>query len=703
MMLRRCCTGLALSANLCVLLSPVVVYAQSSTSDESLVRLRHFEGSVLLQRAAVGETESALINLPLGTGDRVWTERGGRAELQFADGSMMWLDEESRLDIVSLRSRVDGPSAIVRIWNGSLYLERPEPERRGSDVLRIDAPAGSVVLSGAGVYRVDVDEERRLWLSVYDGYGDLVAAGVSEALRGGEQSFAEVGTAPARAASFNTAEEDAFAAWRGERITANARTDRYVSEREYVPREIVHYVSELRDYGSWHYHNTYNSWYWRPHFGHGWSPYRYGRWVYTHHGWSWVPAAHWGYVTSHYGRWHFSVGLGWVWYPGHHYSPAWVHWYVSPHYVGWTPLNFFNRPVISINFFFGKYGHHGGYGYGGHRYNYVDYGGKGIHVGPGGSAYGGKVVKGRGYSLGSAWTFVESGKLGRGRVSDIALDSSDVAKRLKAVPRSKVQFSGPLRSRDPVQILGSGAGRRAVPRAGVELGGTTGDSGSGRALGAGAKGLNGSGTARRGVAVRKDAGFGRGSPRSISAGAVPRAKWGEGAGAPGLGAVAADSKRVRSSGRPKALARSPLSRSVVNRRTPSGRGAAVSRGSGATSGGVGRSTGKTLGGKAVRPSPPRSLGATGKSSIGQPSARPRISPSRPSSRPRVSPSRPSGRPRISSGRPSGKPRISSGRPGGGARPSSLGKPRGGPSKPSSRRSSGSRGRSSGGKAKRRGS
>jgi len=348
--------GLAVLTTLALL--PTSALAQTPAEGEIPARLRHFEGTVTIQRAAVGTTESALNNLPVSRGDRVWTEADGRAELVFNDGSTLWLDHSTTIDVVSLRPRLRDPEAIVRLWSGSVYLHRPLPPA-GSLLkeLRIDSGAGSALIDGHGLFRIDVDEQQRVWLSVYSGNADLLAGGLIESLSAGEQSYSELDSAPAHSASFNTAEQDDFAAWRGRLVAQNAPTERYVREvSDYVPREIVHHVYDLEGYGSWYYNDAYSSWGWRPTVAVGWSPYRHGRWVYSWSGWVWVPFSNWGYVTSHYGRWDYVGSYGWCWFPGRRWGPAWVQWYVSPHHVGWAPLNYYNQPVVSINVYGNVYG-----------------------------------------------------------------------------------------------------------------------------------------------------------------------------------------------------------------------------------------------------------------------------------------------------------------------------------------------------------
>lgn len=462
-MLRSCRIISGSVVLLAAVLFPPPLLAQDSSLEGAPVRLRHIEGTVSVQRADAGEVEAGIVNLPLDAGDRLWTAEDGRAELLFEDGSVLWLDRRTTVDLVGLAGGASGPTTIVRLWSGSAYLARPDAEtsRYGLSALRVDAPAGSAVVGYPGLYRLDVDDAQRLWLSTYDGHAELVAEGVREGVAAGRQSYAGVDTAPARPLAFNTAEEDAFASWRADRHASLYQVEHYVAARSYVSPSIVHHTVELRGHGSWSYYPAYRTWGWRPRVASGWSPYRHGRWVYSRRGWCWIPRHSWGYVTVHYGRWHHDGGR-WIWFPGHRWSPAWVQWYVGAGHVGWVPLNYFNRPVVSFNVFikntrvkkphirdFARSGGHPDRRRGAAR----------LAVGADGSARGGRVVDGLGFTAGAgdAWTFVPSDRLGSESVDRIAVAGAEAARNLQTGSRALI--AGPLKPRQPEAAVP----RRAIP------------------------------------------------------------------------------------------------------------------------------------------------------------------------------------------------------------------------------------------------
>ena len=67
-------------------------------------------------------------------------------------------------------------------------------------------------------------------------------------------------------------------------------------------------------------------------------------------GWTWVGGDAWGWPTHHYGRWGTTSAGAWFWVPGSTWGPAWVHWAVSPGYVSWCALGFDGRPVVPFGY-----------------------------------------------------------------------------------------------------------------------------------------------------------------------------------------------------------------------------------------------------------------------------------------------------------------------------------------------------------------
>jgi hypothetical protein len=385
-------------------------------------RIRHVEPNVTLQRETETGAEEAAANTPFFPGDRVWSDGGGRAEFQFADGTVLRLDQRGKLDYVAHEE--GRPERIVlKLWSGGLFVHAREG-REGATVL-IETPDGLVEIAERGVFRVDV-ESGETRLSAYEGEAALVAGGRKVGVGASERSYVRGGEAPEPARRFDArADEDDFSAWDRDREGQQSWAD---DGRSYVPENLQAYSAELAANGVWRYEASVGN-VWQPYVSSGWRPYVSGRWTWTAYGWTWVPAEPWGWAPSHYGRWGHSASFGWYWIPGRTWGPAWVSWASGGDYIGWCPLGWRDRPVYG-------YGH--GYGYRGSS-GYATY---------------------RGAGDGAGWSFVRRGEMGRRDVSRRRRDRPDDGGADVRVVDSPL--ARPTRDLREFRVVEGGA--RVVPR-----------------------------------------------------------------------------------------------------------------------------------------------------------------------------------------------------------------------------------------------
>ncbi|HZM50015.1 MAG TPA: DUF6600 domain-containing protein [Vicinamibacteria bacterium] len=311
------------------------VFAQSYRDG----RVRHVEEGVSIQRATETGSEEATVNLPFLPGDRVWTDGGGRAEFQFAGGSLLRLDSASKLDYVAHDEGRDD-RVVLRLWSGALILHVRD---RRDGPFEIETPGGVISTGTRGVLRIDVQSgETRV--SVYEGEASLEGAQPVR-VRAGERVYARSGEVEEGPTQFDRTEGDEFAEWDDGREQQTA----YAANRqEALPEDVAPYADELDRHGTWYYETEVGH-VWRPYVAAGWQPYSNGRWTWSVFGWTWVPYEPWGWAPSHYGRWGFTNALGWYWIPGSTWAPAWVSWAVGGDYVGWCPLGYRDRPVLAYD------------------------------------------------------------------------------------------------------------------------------------------------------------------------------------------------------------------------------------------------------------------------------------------------------------------------------------------------------------------
>jgi len=270
-----------------------------------VARLNHVEGSVSLAPAGDNEWTEAPRNRPLTRGDRLWTDRGSRAELQ-AGSSTLRLDGRSRVDIVALDDR----AAQLSLTQGAVSV-RVRSLQEGEN-FEIDTPNLAWRATAAGDYRIDVDPaEGTTRVTIHAGTGTVYGEGGAALPVGGGQQITFRGRALVQLAAQESPPLDSFDRWAHER---NRREDQSIAAR-HVPREVVGY-QQLDPHGQWRHDATHGA-IWLPQgLPPDWAPYRQGHWDWiAPWGWTWIDDAPWGFAPFHYGRWAMVDGQ-WAWVPG---------------------------------------------------------------------------------------------------------------------------------------------------------------------------------------------------------------------------------------------------------------------------------------------------------------------------------------------------------------------------------------------------
>jgi hypothetical protein len=336
----------------CVL-SPNRALADGDDPPSRVARLSYVNGQVSFSPSGTDDWVTAVLNRPLTTGDKLWTDQNGRAELHVAAASLR-LGEQTGFSFLNL----DDHMIQVRLTEGTISVRVRRLEQ--GDSIEVDTPSLAFSIPSAGRYRISVNEAGDTTIiNVRDGEGDVAGGGSSYTVHPGQQGIF-TGTDTLNADIEPLPELDTFDSWCDER---DLREDHSVARR-YVSDDVIGY-EDLDDYGGWRPVPDYGS-VWFPHVSVvGWAPYRFGHWVWiSPWGWTWVDDAAWGFAPFHYGRWVY-VGGGWGWVPSPPpvvavayvrpvYAPALVAWVGGPHFaagvgfagagfavgvnVGWFPL-----------------------------------------------------------------------------------------------------------------------------------------------------------------------------------------------------------------------------------------------------------------------------------------------------------------------------------------------------------------------------
>ncbi len=269
-----------------------------------VARLSYVSGAVSFSPAGDDQWAQAVLNRPLVTGDRLWSDAGARGELAFGNG-VLWLGAATSLVV----SNMDDSTAQFELQQGVLDLRvRQLPQ---GAVVEVDTPNLAFQVTRPGRYRLIVDPQ--------GGTTSVIVKNGAAAVYGEQASYAIAGGESYRFAGTDLQDGGPVA------IESGAEFERFADERDgrfanvvsarYVSPEVVGY-EDLDQYGTWQPNPEYgNVWYPRE-VPSGWAPYHNGHWSWIDPwGWTWVDEAPWGFAPFHYGRWAY-VSNRWGWVPG---------------------------------------------------------------------------------------------------------------------------------------------------------------------------------------------------------------------------------------------------------------------------------------------------------------------------------------------------------------------------------------------------
>jgi hypothetical protein len=312
--------------------------ADSDNPPARVARISALKGEVSFLRAGVDQWSQAALNFPATTGDRVYTDKGARAELEVGPyTARMW--ERTDLTIANLNDQV----MQLGVDEGSLRVT--VRQLSPGETAEIDTPNGALTLLDPGKYRIDVDPGGdHTLVTVISGRLEMTGGGISQTVENG-QAVRLLGQDAIDVEPVPMPPPDAFDAWSEERDlrVTSARSAEYVNPS--TPG-----FDDLDQYGQWSDVVDYGP-VWFPTVAVGWVPYRFGHWVWIDPwGWTWVEDEPWGFCPFHFGRW-VLVGATWGWLPGPFsavpvYAPAFVGFLGGPGFsigvgvglVAWFPL-----------------------------------------------------------------------------------------------------------------------------------------------------------------------------------------------------------------------------------------------------------------------------------------------------------------------------------------------------------------------------
>ena len=294
-------------------------------------------GTAMVKNASDDNWSAAVVNTLVMPGDTLWVDESGTAEVELAGGTFLRFADGSKAEVVSLP-----PNGYIRGWMGSFYVHRLS--RSQGDFI-FTTPSATVEVPADSMVRVDIEAAGAATISVRWGSARVRTD------QGGEVTAVEntrvwvdPGLLPSEPTSFDRAQTDAFDDWNTDRARLLVEGVRTVPKNVTL-RETTVGGYDLHRYGEWV--SVDNRSYWRPTVVANYVPYRHGYWNYMPAvGHVWVDEYPFAYVTTHYGRWRHTPSYGWVWSYDNVWSPAWVASVRVGDYYAWSPVDYYNRPVV---------------------------------------------------------------------------------------------------------------------------------------------------------------------------------------------------------------------------------------------------------------------------------------------------------------------------------------------------------------------
>jgi hypothetical protein len=262
-------------------------------------------GTVSIQPSGSDDWGRAYPNLPVGPGDRIYTDQDGQVEVQVGQ-TYIRIGPNSDVTLVN-----DDQNAIAwGVAQGSVHV-RSFGLWQGQS-LDLSTANGDARIGNAGEIRVDVvpDQGATIFTSLGNGLVVTGAGGFWQQM-GNWQSLQVAGTNPVDAQWLQPAGADELDQWSQQRDLQIQNAASY----QYVNPEMPG-AADLDANGDWTPDSDYGPVWFPRNVSADWEPYHNGHWINRDPwGWVWVEDESWGYAPFHYGRW-VSYRGRWGWVPG---------------------------------------------------------------------------------------------------------------------------------------------------------------------------------------------------------------------------------------------------------------------------------------------------------------------------------------------------------------------------------------------------
>src|SRR5215813_933136 len=146
-----------------------------------VARLGYMQGSVSFQPAGEAEWVEAFMNRPMTTGDRLWTDRDGRAEVELGTATIH-LAPNTGFSFLNLDDR----TVQIELSSGTLDVRLRRVERDGA--FEVDTPNQALTAFQPGRYRIEASEDGNYTVvTIREGEGESTGNGQAYTLHAGQR------------------------------------------------------------------------------------------------------------------------------------------------------------------------------------------------------------------------------------------------------------------------------------------------------------------------------------------------------------------------------------------------------------------------------------------------------------------------------------------------------------------------------------
>ncbi len=266
-----------------------------------------------------GEMFKAKVNYPLVTGDVILTGNKGRCELQLANGTLLRLDKNSDMKLISLLTESITSSkkiSTLKLMNGTIYSMSQVYK---NEILQVITPQISVKMENRSTNMISTTEKESSVRVIRGKVGVIYGEQKKTYLKSGQYVIF-----PRKGKKYDAklSADDEFLSW-NKAINMNFKKLHYgnskVPDQIYIHSPgIVHFAERFSTkFGTWEY-NEYFGYVWKPgtEVFKDRRPFFDANFVEIDGELVMVPNQAWGWAPVHLGTWFFSNRDGWVWIPG---------------------------------------------------------------------------------------------------------------------------------------------------------------------------------------------------------------------------------------------------------------------------------------------------------------------------------------------------------------------------------------------------